>query len=121
MLGAPLVQREKQNKPCMRGTILPYFNECLSTLFFVIRALFSMADLSSPFLRALASVEGFSSQAVAVMPESPTAEMLRYIAHVTGEDEEKLQRLYQMFITTGRLDQLGSTGLPPVAGFAEEP
>jgi hypothetical protein len=79
-----------------------------------------MSTNYTPFARALASVEEFSDKAVAVMPETPSEEMLRYVAHVTGEDIEKLYRLYQMFLTTGRLDQLGSACLLPSAGFAED-
>lgn len=75
---------------------------------------------ATPFMRALASVEGFSDKAVAVLPETPSLDMLGYVAHVTGEDMDKLKRLYELFVTTGRLDQLGSTGLPASGGFAEE-
>ena len=74
----------------------------------------------TPFARALRSVEAFSDRAVAVLPETPSEEMLAYIAHVTGEDGDKLRRLYELFLATGRLDQLGSNGLPPSGGFAED-
>mgnify|MGYP000977473121 FL=1 len=57
---------------------------------------------------------------MAILPETPSQEMLRYVAHVTGEDVDKLRRLYEMFLATGRLDELGKSGLPPSAGFAEE-
>jgi hypothetical protein len=77
-------------------------------------------DQNTPFMRALNSVEKFSDGSVAVLPEMPSDEMLRYVAHVTNEDIDKLRRLYELFLTTGRLDQLGSQALPPSAGFAED-
>jgi len=73
----------------------------------------------SPFERALKEVENFSEKAVAVMPEKPGEEMLRYIAHVTGEDLDKLRRIYELFLTVGRLDAFGKSAAPS-AGFAEE-
>lgn len=79
-----------------------------------------MEKKSTPFTRALTSVENFSDKAVAVMPETPAEEMLRYVAYVTGEDMDKLRRLYEIFLMTGRLDQFSNAALPPSAGFAEE-
>jgi hypothetical protein len=73
----------------------------------------------SLFERALAQVEAFSDKNVAVMPEKPGAEMLNYIAHVTGEDTDKLKRLYELFLATGRLDAFGKHE-PVSAGFAED-
>jgi hypothetical protein len=75
---------------------------------------------SAPFQRALTSVEGFDHGAVAVMPEMPDAEMLRYTAQVTGLDQDLLRRLYQIFVNTSRLDKFSTSTLPPSAGFAEE-
>lgn len=73
----------------------------------------------SPYERALASVEKFSDKAVAVLPEKPDEEMLRYIAHVTGGDIDKLRRIYELMISVGRLDSFGS-GSAPSGGFAED-
>lgn len=75
---------------------------------------------NTPFRRAINSVEKFSDKSIAVLPEMPSEEMLRYVAHVTNEDIDKLRRLYELFLTTGRLDQLGPSALPPSAGFAED-
>lgn len=69
--------------------------------------------------RALAQVENFSDKNIAVMPETPGTEMLNYIAHVTGEDKDKLRRLYELFLATGRLDAFGRHE-PVTAGFAED-
>ena len=80
-----------------------------------------MAADSPLFERALAAVEQFSDKAVAVLPETPTVEMLNYVAHVTGEDADKLRRLYELFLAVGRLDSFSSgTVSGTVAGFAEE-
>ena len=73
----------------------------------------------SPFERALASVAEFSDKNIAVMPETAGVEMLNYIAHVTGEDVDKLRRLYELFLATGRLDAFGRHD-PVSAGFAED-
>ena len=73
----------------------------------------------SLFERALAQVENFSDKNIAIMPEIPGTEMLNYIAHVTGEDVDKLRRLYELFLATGRLDAFGRHE-PVSAGFAEE-
>ncbi len=78
-----------------------------------------MKPHDTPFARALASVENFSDKAVAILAETPSEEMLRYVAHVTGEDVDKLRRLYELFLVTGRLDEWGKAGVPS-AGFAEE-
>lgn len=73
----------------------------------------------SLFERALAQIDGFSDKNIALMPEIPGAEMLNYIAHVTGEDVDKLRRLYELFLATGRLDAFGRHE-PVSGGFAEE-
>lgn len=75
---------------------------------------------STPYRRALAQVEGFSEQAVAVLPEKPGTEMLRYIAQLTGEDEAKLARLYAYFISLGRLDGYAQEPGSELTGFAED-
>ena len=74
----------------------------------------------SPYQKALAQVDAFSETDVAVLPSKPSMEMMRYIASLTGEDPEKLARLYAYFVSVGRLD--GYVQLPPsdVSGFAEE-
>lgn len=80
-----------------------------------------MAADSPLFERALAAVEQFSDKAVAVMPEIPNAEMLNYVAHVTGEDVDKLRRLYELFLAVGRLDSFSSDAVSGAsAGFAED-
>lgn len=80
-----------------------------------------MAADSPIFERALAAVEGFSEKSVAVLPEQPSVEMLNYVAHVTGEDKDKLRRLYELFLAVGRLDSFSSGALSgSSAGFAEE-
>lgn len=78
-----------------------------------------MADEHEFLQRALTVVEGFSDRAVAVLPEAPSEEMLRYVAHVTGDDPERLRRIYQLFLETGRLDAFQRPGAP-AAGFAED-
>lgn len=76
---------------------------------------------NSPFMRALSQVEAFSDKAVAVMPEVPNTEMLRYVAHVTGEDTDKLKRIYELFVATGRLDSFDPGVIAGAsAGFAED-
>ena len=72
------------------------------------------------FQRALDDVADFSEQSVAVMPENPGAELLRYVAKMTGEDTEKLARLYAYFIAAGRLDGYAQEEVLAVGGFAEE-
>lgn len=79
----------------------------------------SPPDSSDILARALAEVDRFSDKNIAVLPERPCEEMLKYIAHTTGEDVDKLRRLYELFLATGRLDSFGSNSLPPSAGFAE--
>ncbi len=80
-----------------------------------------MAADSPLFERALTAVEHFSDKAVAVLPETPTVEMLNYVAHVTGEDADKLRRLYELFLAVGRLDSFSSGTLSGnVAGLAED-
>jgi hypothetical protein len=69
--------------------------------------------------RALAQVEAMSDKNIAVMPEKPGAEMLNYIAHVTGEDIDKLKRLYELFLATGRMDAFGKHE-SVTSGFAED-
>ncbi len=75
---------------------------------------------TSPFSRALAQVEAFSEKAVAVMPEKPGKEMLAYVSQITGEDPEKLARLYQVFVSMGRLDKFEQEIPSGMAGFAED-
>jgi len=77
-----------------------------------------MNDYTNFLARALAAVEDLSDSQVAILPERPSAEMLNYIAHVTGEDMDKLRRLYELFLSTGRLDAFSKTQVPS-AGFAE--
>lgn len=73
------------------------------------------------FERALVAVQQFSDKAVAVLPETPNAEMLNYVAHVTGEDVDKLRRLYELFLAVGRLDSFSSDAVSgATAGFAED-
>lgn len=74
---------------------------------------------ASLFDRALSAVETFSDKNIAILPETPGIEMLNYIAHVTGEDVDKLRRLYELFLATGRLDAFGRHD-PVTAGFAED-
>lgn len=80
-----------------------------------------MAADSPLFERALAAVEKFSEKSVAVLPETPSTEMLNYVAHVTGEDVDKLRRLYELFLATGRLDSFSADAISgSTAGFAED-
>jgi len=74
----------------------------------------------SPYRQALERVENFSEKQVAVLPEQPGAEMLRYVAQLTGEDADKLARLYAYFISLGRLDAYPEAPPGAAAGFAEE-
>lgn len=76
--------------------------------------------LNSPLSRALAAVERFSDEAIAVVPEAPGMELLQYVSHMTGEDIEKLARLYQIFISAGRLDSFEPEVFTGLTGFAEE-
>ncbi len=75
---------------------------------------------NSPFARALAQVADFSEKEVAVLPENPGREMLHYAASVTGEDADKLARLYQVFISLARLDKFNQDLPSAASGFAEE-
>ncbi len=74
----------------------------------------------SPYERALAEVEGFSETAVAVLPETPPLEMLRYVAQLTGEDADKLAKLYAYFVSLGRLDGYAQEPDSGLSGFAED-
>lgn len=75
---------------------------------------------ASPYQRALAQVENFSETDVAVLPAKPGAEMLAYIAQLTGEDADKLARLYAYFISVGRLDGYSQVPFSELGGFAED-
>jgi hypothetical protein len=75
---------------------------------------------TSPFSRALAQVEAFSEKGVAVMPETASKELISYVSSITGEDAEKLARLYEIFLSAGRLDKFQQPLSTAVAGFAEE-
>lgn len=74
----------------------------------------------TPFQRALGAVGEFSEPHVAIVPEKPTVEMLSHIAAVTGEDADKLARLYQLFLIYGRLDKFQPGTMTGPSGFAEE-
>lgn len=75
---------------------------------------------TSLFARAMAEVERFSEKNVAILPEKPCKEMLSHLAAVTGEDVDKLRRLYDLFIASARLDKYTSETLSGQIGFAEE-
>lgn len=78
-----------------------------------------MPDYKNFLDRALGAVEGFSDQHLAILPETPPTELLNYVAHITGDDVDKLRRLYQIFVSVGRLDSFGRDSSPG-AGFAED-
>jgi hypothetical protein len=75
---------------------------------------------NSPFARALKTVESFSDCAVAVLPEMASGELVSYIAKATGEDPQKIARLYDMIINAARLDKYTQEMLSGTTGFAEE-
>jgi hypothetical protein len=75
---------------------------------------------TSPFARALRRVEEFSEKHVAVLPEKPGAELLTYLSLMTGEDAQKIARLYDWIIATARLDTVREAAPSALVGFAEE-
>lgn len=77
-------------------------------------------DPATPFARAFAAVEHFSEKSVAVLPERPSRDMIAHAAQITGEDADKLARLYQLFVSMGRLDKFSQELPSGTTGFAEE-
>lgn len=74
----------------------------------------------SLFTRALKTVETFSEKNVAVLPETPSVELLSYLAAVTGQDAQMIARLYEVIINAARLDKYTQDTLSGQIGFAED-
>jgi hypothetical protein len=78
------------------------------------------SDDPSPITRALKTVETFSEKDVAVLPEKASRDLVSYLASVTGEDSDKIRRLYNLIIAMGRMDKYTEGLFTGDVGFAEE-
>ena len=70
--------------------------------------------------RALRDVAQFSEKNVAVLPEKPGMELIKYLAQVTSLDADLIARLYDLFISHARVDKYTEGTLSGHIGFAED-